>query len=197
MIYGYARVSTSGQNLEAQLEQLKEYGVEKIYKEKVSGRNTDNRIQFKKLLDVVGVNDVIVVTKLDRFARSTKDALTIIDMLNEKEVGLVVLNVGGDKLDTSTPMGKLMITMLSGIAEFELALNRERTLEGVANAKAKGLYKGKPKKYTDKHKGLQHALELFNDRENNKLTVNDIAEKTNISRATIYRAIKEQEQKHI
>src|SRR5699024_8695838 len=101
-IYGYARVSSKQQNLSAQTKQLLEYGVSKdsIYKEKVSGRTKDNRIEFNKLLDIVKANDTIVVTKLDRFARSTKDALNTIELLQKKGVGLVVLNVSGEKLDT-------------------------------------------------------------------------------------------------
>lgn len=192
MNYGYARVSTLAQNLEAQVDHLKEYGVNKIYKEKYSGKSAENRPHFQNLLEIVQDGDKIIVTKLDRFARSTKDALTIIDVLNEKGVGLVVLNMGGDRLDTTTPMGKLMITVIAGMAEFELALNRERTMEGVAIAKAKGLYKGKPKKYTDKHKGLQHALELFHSRDTNGMTVKDIEEITKVSKATIYRAVREE-----
>ncbi|MGG3210955.1 recombinase family protein [Geobacillus stearothermophilus] len=190
MKYGYARVSSSGQNLEAQLKQLEEFGCEKIFKEKVSGRKKDNREQFNKLLETVKEGDVIVVTKLDRFARSTKDALSTIEYLNSKGVGLVILNMGGDKVDTSTAIGKLMVTVLAGIAEFEADMIRERQLEGIALAKQRGVYKGRPKKYTEHNKGLQYALELFRNRDKNGMTVNEIAEITKISRATIYREAK-------
>ncbi|MCG6796360.1 recombinase family protein [Geobacillus sp. YHL] len=190
MKYGYARVSSSGQNLEAQLKQLEEFGCEKIFKEKVSGRKKDNREQFNKLLETVKEGDVIVVTKLDRFARSTKDALNTIEYLNSKGVGLVVLNMGGEKVDTTTAIGKLMVTILAGIAEFEADMIRERQLEGIALAKQRGVYKGRPKKYTEHNKGLQYALELFRNREKNGMTVNEIAEITKISRATIYREAK-------
>lgn len=192
MIYGYGRVSSLGQNLGSQLKQLEEFGCDKIFKEKISGRKKDNREEFQKLLELVREGDTIVVTKLDRFARSTKDALNTIEYLNDKSVGLIVLNMGGDKVDTTTAIGKLMIVVLSGIAEFEADLNKERQTEGIALAKERGVYKGKPKKYTDKHKGLQYALKLFNEREENKMTVDEISEITKISRATIYRAIKEQ-----
>ncbi|MCQ6265596.1 recombinase family protein [Fictibacillus sp. WQ 8-8] len=191
MRYGYARVSSSGQNLEAQLKQLTENRCEKIFKEKISGKSADNREKFQVLLETVQKGDTIVVTKLDRFARSTKDALNIIDMLNDKGVGLVVLNMGGDTLDTTTPTGKLMVTLLSGVAEFELGLIKERQLEGIELAKQRGVYKGRPKKYTDKNKSLQHALELFSNRDNNKMTVDEICEITKISRATLYRAIRD------
>ena len=193
MKYGYARVSSLGQNLSAQINQLNDNGCEVIYKEKVSGRKKDNREEFNKLLETVQAGDTVVVTKLDRFARSTKDALSTIELLNQNDVSLIVLNMGGDKVDTSSAIGKLMITVLSGIAEFEADMIKERQLEGIELAKQRGVYKGRPHKYTDKHKGLQHALELFHNRNTNKMTVNEIADITKISRATLYRAVKEQQ----
>lgn len=187
MIYAYARVSSKGQNLSAQIKQLEEYGVEKIFKEKMSGRSKEDRQQFNLLLETVSEGDTIVVSKLDRFARSTQDALSTIDTLQNKGVGLVVLNVSGEKLDTTTPSGKLMITVLSAVAEFEVDMIKERQLEGIAEAKKRGVYKGRPSTYTDKHKGLQHAMELFDNRDFTKFTVDEISAITNISRATIYR----------
>lgn len=192
---GYARVSSTGQNLSAQINQLKEAGCTTIYQEKVSGRKTANREQFNKLLDVIENGDTIIVTKLDRFARSTKDALHTIELLNNKGVSLIVLNMGGDRVDTSTAIGKLMITVLSGIAEFEADMIRERQIEGIAEAKARGVYKGRPHTYTEKHSGLQHALELYEHRKINKKTVKEIAKITNISKATIYRAVSEKKEK--
>ncbi|MFT8322947.1 MAG: recombinase family protein [Bacillus sp. (in: firmicutes)] len=191
MKYGYARVSSTGQDLTAQVNALKDAGCEKIFKKKVSGRDKNKRPQFQKLLETVQEGDTIVVSKLDRFARSTKDALATIDQLKEKSVGLIVLNVSGEKLDTTTSTGKLMVTVLSAVAEFEADMIRERQLEGIELAKQRGVYKGRPHTYTDKHKGLQHALELYRDRDNNGLTVNAIAEITKISRATIYRAVRD------
>ncbi|WP_336882276.1 recombinase family protein [Priestia koreensis] len=189
--YGYARVSSLQQDLTTQLNQLSANGCDIVFKEKVSGRNKDKRSEFKLLLDKVQEGDIIVVTKLDRFARSTPDALNTIDFLNQKGVSLVVLNMGGDKVDTSTAIGKLMITVLSGIAEFEADMIRERQLEGIALAKERNVYKGKPKKYTERHKGLQHALDLFRNRDTNKMTVKQIEEITKISRATLYRAVRD------
>ncbi|MBT2278848.1 recombinase family protein [Priestia megaterium] len=189
MKYGYARVSSVGQNLTAQIRQLEEVGCDLVFKEKVSGRKKEDREQFNILLEKVQKGDTIVVTKLDRFARSTKDALSTIEYLNNKEVSLIVLNMGGDKVDTGTAIGKLMITVLSGIAEFEADMIKERQLEGIEEAKKRGVYKGRPAKYTEKHRGLQHALELFHNRDSNKLTVKAIEEITKISRATLYRAV--------
>ena len=187
MIYGYARVSTKEQKLDVQIEQLKAYGVDTIVKEKVSGKDICSRTGFKSLLEQVKEGDTIVVTKLDRFARSTKDALETIEYLNNKGVGLVILNFGGMNVDTTTPTGKLMITMFSAVAEFELGINKERQREGIAKAKERGVYKGRPKRYTANHAGLVHALELYQNRDNNGLTVKKIAAITNISEATIYR----------
>jgi DNA invertase Pin-like site-specific DNA recombinase len=193
MKYGYSRVSSVGQNLDVQISKLQECGCDKIFKEKISGRNKDNRPEFKKLLETIKEGDTVVVTKLDRMARSTKDALEVIDLLNEKNVSLVVLNMGGSELDTSTAIGKLMVTVLSGIAEFEADMIKERQLEGIQLAKQRGVYKGRPKKYTEKHAGLQHAIELFNKRDENKKTVDEICTITKVSRATLYRALREEE----
>lgn len=196
MKYGYGRVSSSGQNLTAQIKQLEEAGCESIFKEKVSGRTKEDRGQFNILLDTVQEGDCIVVTKLDRFARSTKDALSTIEYLNNKGVSLIVLNMGGDKIDTGTAIGKLMITVLSGIAEFEADMIKERQIEGIAEAKARGVYKGRPKKYTKNNKGLKFAMELFRNRDTNNMTVKEIEEVTKISRATLYRAVRENEEKN-
>lgn len=190
MKYGYARVSSSSQNLDAQIKQLEDVQCEKIFREKVSGRQKEGRQQLRILLETVKKGDSIVVTKLDRFARSTKDALTTIEELNEKGVALIVLNMGGDRVDTSTAIGKLMITVLSGIAEFEADMIRERQIEGIQEAKRRGVYKGRPKKYTEKNAGLNYALKLFNERSINKKTVKEIEEITKVSRSTIYREIK-------
>ena len=190
---GYARVSSTGQNLSAQITQLKEAGCTTIYQEKVSGRKTADREQFNKMLEVVDDGDTIVVTKLGRFARSTKDALHTIELLNNKGVSLIVLNMGGDRVDTSTAIGKLMITVLSGIAEFEADMIRERQIEGIAEAKSRGVYKGRPHTYNEKHSGLKLALELYDNRDVKPYSMKEIAEAVDISKATIYRAIKKRE----
>ncbi|WP_057763323.1 recombinase family protein [Cytobacillus praedii] len=194
MKFGYGRVSSAGQNLTAQINQLQEAGCETIFKEKVSGRRKEDRKQFNLLLETVQEGDTIVVTKLDRFARSTKDALNTIEYLNSKGVYLIVLNMGGDKIDTGTAIGKLMITVLSGIAEFEADMIKERQLEGIEDAKKRGVYKGRPKKYTEKNPKLQHALDLFNHRNRKDAktkTVKEIEAITGISRATLYRVARE------
>ncbi|MDA8194981.1 MAG: recombinase family protein [Thermaerobacter sp.] len=186
MIYGYARVSSTTQNLDTQVAQLTAYGCQKIFHEKLSGRSLKHRAQFSALLAQVTTGDTVVVTKLDRFARSTQDALNTMATLAERGVSLVVLNMGGDVVDTSTAIGKLLITVLAGIAEFEADLIKERQIEGIAAAKARGVYQGRPRTYTVHHKGLAHALELLAARDTNHLTVNDICAMTQVSRATLY-----------
>ncbi|QNR21955.1 recombinase family protein [Exiguobacterium sp. Helios] len=194
MKYGYARVSSAGQNLDAQINQLEDVECEKIFSEKVSGRQKEGRQQLRILLQTVKQGDSIVVTKLDRFARSTKDALSTIEELNQKGVALIVLNMGGDRIDTSKAIGKLMITVLSGIAEFEADMIRERQLEGIQEAKKRGVYKGRPKKYTEKNNALNHALNLFEKRSVNGMTVKQIEEITKISRSTLYRERKKRKE---
>ncbi|MGE6377046.1 recombinase family protein [Peribacillus muralis] len=191
MKYGYGRVSSVGQNLGAQIKQLQDAGCDAIFKEKVSGRKKEDRKQFNLLLETVREGDTIVVTKLDRFARSTKDALNTIENLNSKGVSLIVLNMGGDKIDSGSAIGKLMITVLSGIAEFEADMIKERQLEGIEEAKQRGVYKGRPKKYTERNSKLKHALELFDNRNANHKTVKEIEAITGISKATLYRVVRE------
>ncbi len=190
MVYGYARVSSPTQSVETQIAQLTAYGCQTIFQEKRSGRMLKPRVQLAQLLDRVTPGDTVAVTKLDRLARSTHDALTTMTALTERGVALVVLNLGGDVVDTSTAIGKLLITVLAGIAEFEADLIRERQLEGIAAAKARGVYHGRPRTYTRHHPGLRHALELFAHRDTNHLTVRDICARTHVSRATLYRWVR-------
>ena len=138
-IIGYARVSTEGQELTAQLEQLQAAGMDKVYKEKASGVKQD-RPQLAAMLDHVREGDTVVVCKLDRIARSTKHLLEIVDALEARQVSFKVLNIN---LDTSTPTGKLMLSMLAAIGQFEREMMLERQREGIRLAKAAGAYKGR------------------------------------------------------
>lgn len=131
MIYGYARVSTTGQDLSSQINTLKGQGCQKIYQEKFTG-TTRKRPEFEKLLSEIRVGDTIVVTKLDRFARSTKDALEIIEDLFYREIRVNILNLG---IIESTPTGRLIFIVFSAFADFERDLIVERTKEGKAYAK--------------------------------------------------------------
>lgn len=194
MIYGYARVSTPTQKISLQISQLRKAGCKTIFKEKQSGRTTDKRPEITKLLETITEGDTVVVTKLDRLVRATRDALSIIDQIESKGASLVVLNMGGDKVDTSTAVGKLMLTTLAGIAEFEADMIRERQLEGIEAAKKRGVYKGRLKRFTLNNKRMKYAVDLFNNRDTNGMTVKEITEITQISRTTLYRFIREQKQ---
>jgi DNA invertase Pin-like site-specific DNA recombinase len=144
-IYGYARVSTDGQTLASQDAQLHAAGCAKIYSEKVSGARTD-RVELGKLLKRLDEGDVLVVTRLDRLARSTRDLLNILDRI--AKVGAGFRSLADTWADTTTPHGRLMLTILGGLAEFERELIRARTGEGRARAKAAGVHMGRPPKLT-------------------------------------------------
>jgi DNA invertase Pin-like site-specific DNA recombinase len=142
-VYDYAGVSTDGQTLETQLSQLRAAGAEKIFREKVSGARAD-RVQLRKAIAALDPHDVLLVTRLDRLARSTRDLLNILDEIAKKRAGFRSLSDTG--ADTTTPRRRLILTVLGGLAEFERDLIRVRTGEGRERAKARGVRLGrKPK----------------------------------------------------
>lgn len=189
MIYGYARVSTQGQNLESQLTELKKAGAEEIYKDKASGKSL-NRDGLNDLMSQLTEGDTLIVTKMDRIARNVREGIDLISQLNEKGIKLHVLNMG---VFDGSPTSKLITNILLSVADWEREMLLERQRAGIEEAKKRGAYKGRAKKYTSKNASLVHALELYDNRESNKMTMNKIAEVTQISRATLYRAIKERE----
>src|SRR3981189_128211 len=138
-IYGYARVSTEGQSLDAQLAQLRAAGCTKVFREKISGARTD-RAQLERLMKILGPGDVLVVTRLDRLARSTRDLLNVLASITEKKAGF--RSLGDVWADTTSPHGRLMLTVLGGLAEVERELIRARTSEGRVRAKARGVKLG-------------------------------------------------------
>jgi len=144
-IIGYARVSTDGQTLDAQQAALKAAGAEKVFSEKVSGTVTDRKA-LGKALAALGQGDVLVVTRLDRLARSTRDLLNVLATIAERGAGFRSLN--DQWADTTTPHGKLMITVLGGLAEFERSLILARTGEGRTRAMARGVRFGRKPKLT-------------------------------------------------
>jgi DNA invertase Pin-like site-specific DNA recombinase len=144
-IFGYARVSTNGQTLASQDAQLMAAGCAKVYAEKVSGAKTD-RPELAKLLRRLDRGDVLVVTRLDRLARSTRDLLNILDVIAKAGAGFKSL--GDSWADTTTPHGRLMLTVLGGLAEFERELILTRTSDGRARAKARGVKFGRPPSLT-------------------------------------------------
>ncbi len=140
MIVGYARVSTVDQNLELQLERLQASGCEKIFSEKLSGTQAANRDKLQECLEFVREGDTLLVTRLDRIARSSVDLHNIVKLLMDKGVGFRCTEQSG--VDTTTTSGKLMLGLLGAVAEFENGIRKERQLEGISKAKAEGRYKG-------------------------------------------------------
>jgi DNA invertase Pin-like site-specific DNA recombinase len=145
MIYGYARVSTDGQGLDAQQSELRSAGAEKVYSEKISGAITD-RPALTKAIGALGNGDVLVVCKLDRLARSTRDLLNTLAEITQR--GASFKSLGDSWADTTTPAGKLMLTVLGGLAEYERHLILARTSEGRQRAQARGVRFGRKPKLT-------------------------------------------------
>jgi len=173
---GYARVSSRGQSLNVQIDKLQDFGCCKLFQEKISGTD-QNRPELLVCLDYVRLGDTLVVTKLDRMARSVLHLQKIAEQLEKKSVYLVVLD---QKIDTTTPQGKLMFNMLSVFAEFENDLRKERQADGIKKAIEKGIQFGRPSKI--------NADIVIDVKRNIKsgLKVSDILKKFKISRATYY-----------
>jgi DNA invertase Pin-like site-specific DNA recombinase len=153
-LFGYARVSTNGQDLSAQDAELMAAGCAKVFKEKMSGARSD-RPELAKGIRRLGEGDVLVVTRLDRLARSTRDLLNVLDEISKRGAGFRSLKDAW--ADTTTPHGRLMLTVLGGLAEFERELIRARTGEGRKRAKDRGVKFGRPRKMTPHQR--QEALQ--------------------------------------
>ena len=178
MIYGYARVSTDGQSEAAQVRQLRAAGAKKVFREVASGAKTD-RPQLRRLLAEVGTGDVVTVTRLDRLARSTRDLLNTLAAITGKKAGF--RSLADAWADTTTAHGRLMLTVLGGLAEFERELIRARTGEGRARAKARGQSLGRPFKLTP------HQRSEAISRRDRGETLSDIARRYNVHPSTISR----------
>lgn len=175
---GYARVSSVGQSLEVQEELLKAAGCDPVFAEKRSGRTTEGRDALAEALRFVRKGDVLVVTRLDRLARSMVDLRQIVDGLAAKGVDFKVLQQGG--IDTTRSDGRLMLNILASFAEFEADIRKERQADGIAKAKVAGVYKGRPKSIE-----AESVLALKAE----GLGATEIARKLGIGRASVYRAI--------
>lgn len=184
MRLGYVRVSTIEQNESRQLETMKMYNVEKIFVEKVSGKDT-NRPKLNELLDFARYDDIIYIHDFSRLARNTKDLLNIVETLNAKGITLISSK---ENIDTSTPTGKLLLTVIGAISEFERTNLLERQAEGIAIAKAKGVYKGrKPVKIDN----FSECYEKWKCREVSKA---DLIKELGITRPTLNKLFREYEQ---
>jgi DNA invertase Pin-like site-specific DNA recombinase len=179
MKYGYARVSTDGQSVDAQVRQLTKIGCKKVFREVASGAKTD-RTQRRRLLGQLEAGDVLTVTRLDRLARSTRDLLNTLAAITAKKAGFKT--VGDAWADTTTSYGRLMLTMLAGLAEFERGLIRARTGGGRARAVAGGQKMGRPPKLTP-----HQQKEAIKRRDRGAESLTEIGRSYNVSAATISR----------
>jgi DNA invertase Pin-like site-specific DNA recombinase len=179
MIYGYARVSTDGQSVDAQVKQLRDAGAEKIFRETASGAKSD-RAGLARALDHLGKGDVLMVTRLDRLARSTRDLLNTLAAITSRKAGFKSL--GDTWADTTTAHGRLMLAVLGGLAEFERDLIRARTGEGRERAKARGVKMGRKPKLTP-----HQIREAIKRRDREGELVREIARTFNVSHSTISR----------
>lgn len=179
-VLGYARVSTTDQNLEAQVKQLESSGVEKIFMEKASGAKQD-RPQLSALLDYCREGDIFIVTKLDRLGRSLPHLLQTVQTLKEKGVTFKCLNLS---MDTSTPTGELMFNVIAAVAQFERQMLLERQKEGIAIAKQKGVYKGRKPTAREKAEQVIKLIESGKTRE-------AVAKELEIGIRSVFRILKD------
>jgi DNA invertase Pin-like site-specific DNA recombinase len=177
-VYGYARVSTDGQTLDAQETALRAAGAERVFAEKVSGAVTDRKA-LAKALAALSAGDVLAVTRLDRLARSTRDLLNVLATVSERGAGF--RSLGDPWADTTTPHGRLMLTVLGGLAEFERALILSRIGEGRARAMARGVRFGRKLKLT------AHQIAEARARREAGEALTDIGRSFNVSHSTISR----------
>jgi DNA invertase Pin-like site-specific DNA recombinase len=186
MKIGYARVSTIDQNLDRQIEALKEAGCLRIYQEKITGTKMD-RAELKKLLAELQEGDTVIFKELTRVSRSTKDLLQIVEEITSK--GCYIKSLSESWIDTESPTGEFMLTVFSGLAQMERRILLERTSEGRKMAIKRGVRMGRPKKNTDR---LLYALELYHKKE---MSIRKICEITGVSKATLYRRLDEIQRK--
>ena len=173
---GYARVSSHGQSLAVQLEKLS--GCDRIFSEKMSARSADAREELQNCLQWVRDGDVLVVTKLDRLARSTRDLLNIANTLEKKSVGLLVLD---QQIDTRTPTGKLLFTMLGAIAEFENDIRKDRQVQGITLARRNGV------KFGRKSALNTRQISELRQRRSEGVQISELMSAYSLSKASIYR----------
>lgn len=184
MLIGYARTSTLDQDagLEAQVRDLEAYGCEELFTEQVS--SIGDRTKLDAALNKLRAGDKLVVTKLDRLARSTKHLGDLLDLLDSKQAGLVILSMGGQQMDTSTATGKLMLNVMSAVAQFEREMMLERQRIGIAKAKAEGKFKGRKPTAREKLPAIQKLIA-------SGMTKDEVAKALGIHRSSIYRLLGE------
>lgn len=190
MLVGYARVSTQEQNLDRQVDALIQEGVDKrnIYQEKISGTKRW-REQLDKMLEELQVNDTVVITDLTRISRSTKDLLSILDIVKSK--GAKIKSIKDTWLNTTVenPYSEFLVTVMAGLSQLERDLISQRTKEGIASARARGRFGGRPSKRNDKAVIIKMMID-------SGYKVKDIVQQTGLSRSTVYRVIRDNNMKH-
>ena len=181
MLVGYARISTITQNEDRQIEALTSAGCEKIYLDKMSGKDT-NRPQLKEMFTFIREGDTVLVTEFSRFSRSTKDLLDLVEKLQAKKVDFRSLK---ENVDTTTSSGKLVLTIFAALSEFERSIIRERAAEGIAIAKAKGKKLGRREIQVDDDK----LISLYNQWKDGEILQKKIMKDCRMSRTTLHKHI--------
>lgn len=186
-VYGYARVSTAGQNLTTQRQLLRQYDEDvRLVEDKSTGRNK-KREGLTRLMNMLETGDTVVITRIDRIARNVKDLLMIAEELEAKGVTFVILDLKGDKVDTSKPMGKFMITVLGAVAELEINTLDEKRKAGMKLAKESGKHIGRKADLTPDNPSVREAIVKYKEGE---IPVTLICEQHNINRMKFYRLLK-------
>lgn len=178
---GYIRVSTVEQNIARQEVIMEKLGVEKVFIDKISGKNME-RPMLKEMMDFVRIGDIVVVESISRFARNTRDLLELVDQLVAKGVQFVSMK---ERIDTSTPSGKFMLTVFGAVAQLERDYILQRQKEGIAIAKAQGKYNGRKRVENDKF------LKVYEKWQNHEITAMQAMKILNFSKTTFYRRVKE------
>lgn len=180
MKLGYARCSTLDQNLDWQIDALTKEGCDRIFQEKFTGTRKD-RPELLRMMDMLREGDTVIICELTRLSRSVKDLFDLVEQV--EKAGANIKSLKEPWLDTTTPQGRLLFTIFSGVSQFERELIRERTMEGLASARARGRMGGRPGK--DK-KIIDQALTLYDSK---AYSVDEISKTTGISRATLYKYV--------
>lgn len=184
MIIAYARVSTIEQSLEGQVEALKKYGYEKLFKDKSTGRNTDRK-GFKDMMDFVRDGDTVIVFDFSRISRSLPDLLNIISEFEKKNVTFISIK---EQFDLSQPSGKLFVTILGAINSYQIELSREKQMEGIREAKKNGKYTNCGRKKVTKPQNWDANYDLWKQR---LITANEFMSRCGLKRTTFYKLLKE------
>lgn len=183
MKIGYVRVSTKEQNIQRQIVILEEMGAEKVYVDKLSGKNTD-RPQLKEMLEFIREGDSILVESISRLARNTRDLLQLVDIFTERGVGFVSQK---ESIDTATPTGKFILTVFGAIADLERSSILQRQAEGIAIAKANGVYKGRQKKQCTDFDAI------YSEWKQGVISLTRALELSDLSKSTWYRRVREKQ----